>query len=141
MNFFAILMRELDKKLFEGNRSRCLPKKDSNLQRMFETAGVIMAHSVLQGGPGFPCLCPAALSYIIHLDKERALEQLPTVNDIPRNAATVGLLSLIEEDACVLCMLCMYIMCVCMRLCVCVCVCFCMCICLETNGQCAVFAR
>lgn len=95
--FYAMLIRELDEKLFEGSINNRLTKRDSNLQRMFETAGVIMAHSVLQGGPGFPCLCPAAFSYIIHLDKERALEQLPTADDIPRNDATVGLLSLIEE--------------------------------------------
>ena len=31
--------------------------KDSNLQRTFETARIIMAHSISQGSPGFPCVC------------------------------------------------------------------------------------
>ena len=95
--FYALLMRELDDKLFEGCEMSRLPRKDSNLQRMFETAGIIMAHSILQGGPGFPCLCPAAYSYMLHLDKERALEKLPSIQDIPSNASTSGLLTLIEE--------------------------------------------
>ena len=117
-------MRELDKKLFDRNRSSRLPKKDSNLQCMFETVGVIMVHSVLQCGPGFPCLCPAALSYIIHLDKEHTLEQLPTVNDIPRNAATVGLLSLIEVVRFMCSTHVVYVHYVCV-FCVCACVCVC----------------
>ena len=95
--FYEILLRELNDKLFEGHCRRRLPKKDSNLQRLFETAGVILSHSILQGGPGFPCLCPAAFSYMLHLDKEHALGELPTVDDIPKNAATVGLLSLISD--------------------------------------------
>ena len=95
-------MRELDDNLFEGCEMSRLPRKDSNLQRMFETAGIInMAHSILQGGPRFPCLCPAAYSYMLHLDKERALENLPSILDIPRNASTSGLLALIEEVRCV----------------------------------------
>ena len=93
--FFEILLREMNELLFEG-RENSLPK-DSNLQRLFECAGIIIAHSVLQGGPGFPCLCAAAVSYLLHLDKERALQELPTVDDIPQNAATMGLLDLISS--------------------------------------------
>ena len=95
--FYEILLRELNDKLFEGHCRRRLPKKDSNLQRLFETARVFLSHSILQGGPGFPCLCPAAFSYMLHLDKEHALGELPTVDDIPQNAATVGLLSLMSD--------------------------------------------
>ena len=83
--------------LFEGHENSRLPKKDSNLQRLFECAGVIIGHSVLQGGPAFPCLCPAAFSYLLYLDKEKALQELPTADDISRNAATMGLLDLITN--------------------------------------------
>ena len=34
---------------------------------------------------------------MLHLDKEHALGELPSVDDIPQNAATVGLLSLISD--------------------------------------------
>ena len=95
--FFEVLLREMNELLFEGRESSRLPKKDSNLQRLFECAGVIIAHSILQGGPGFPCLCRAAVSYLLHLDKERALQELPSVADIPQNATTMGLLDLISS--------------------------------------------
>ena len=94
--FFEILLREMNELLFEGQENSRLPK-DSNLQRLFECAGIIIAHSILQGGPGFPCLCVVAVSYLLHLDKERALQELPTVDDIPQNAATMGLLDLISS--------------------------------------------
>ena len=68
--FFEVLLREMNKLLFKRERSR-LPM-DSNLQRLFECAEVLIAHSILQGGPGFPCLCQAAVSYLLHLDKDIA---------------------------------------------------------------------
>ena len=98
----------------KGVKHAVCRKKDNNLQRMFETAGIIMAHSVLQGRPAFPCLCPAAYSHMLHLDKERALEKLLSKEDIPRIAATSGLLSLIEDCFCVH----MVVVCVCACVCV-----------------------
>ena len=61
--------------------------KDSNLQQLFECGGVTIGHSVLQRGPVFPCLCPAAFSNLLHLDKEKALQKFPVVDGIPQNAA------------------------------------------------------
>ena len=57
----------------------------------------MIAHSILQGGPGFPGLCPATFSFMLYMDKERPLEELPSAGDIPKNVATIGLLSLINE--------------------------------------------
>ena len=57
----------------------------------------MIAHSIVQGGPTFCCLCPAVYSYMVYGSKERALEELPSAEDIPRNAATSGICSLIEE--------------------------------------------
>lgn len=95
--FFELLLRQINDQLFEGRDNSRLPKKDSNLQRLFECAGVIIAHSVFQGGPAFPCLCAAAFNYIIYLDKDKALQEIPTIDDIPQNAATSGLLTLISS--------------------------------------------
>ena len=95
--FFELLLQQMNDQLFEGRENGRLPKKDSNLQRLFECAGVIIAHSVFQGGPAFPCLCAAAFNYLLYLDKDKALEEIPTVEDIPQNAATGGLLALISS--------------------------------------------
>ena len=43
--FVEILLREMNELLFEGSENSCLPKKDSNLQWLFECAGIIIAHS------------------------------------------------------------------------------------------------
>lgn len=95
--FFQGLMKEMNDKLFEGALTRRVPKRDSNIENNFQSAGMMIGHSVMQGGPSFPCLCPALFSVLLFGDKDKALEELPSVNDIPRNAATFGLISLIEE--------------------------------------------
>ena len=51
--FYEILLRELNDKLFEGHCRRRLPKKDSNLQRLFETAGVFYHILSYKGDQGF----------------------------------------------------------------------------------------
>jgi len=46
-------MKLISDNLFESNSSRCVPKKDCNLERNFELCGMMMAHLILQGGTGF----------------------------------------------------------------------------------------
>ena len=64
-------------------------------------AGAMVANSMLQGGPGFPCIHPAMYQSIVQ-GKCMTLtslqpEELPTPDDIPRNAATMDLLEMIDE--------------------------------------------
>lgn len=96
--FFELLLKQLNANMFEGLENRRIPKKDSSLERMFHTAGIIIAHSILQGGPGFPCLCPSAYHYLLHLDKEKALLEMQ-FGDIPLNAATNHLIDFINKVA------------------------------------------
>lgn len=95
--FFENIFREINDTMFEGKEIRRVPKKDSNMEQHYELIGMMIGHSILQGGPGFPCLCPPAFNYILYGDKERALECLPSLEDIPQNAATVGTIDLISE--------------------------------------------
>jgi len=78
--FFQNLMKLVNDNWFEGNSSCHVPKKDCNLERNFEICGMI-AHSILQGGPGFPCLCPPVFSYILYGDKDKALQELQIRDD------------------------------------------------------------
>ena len=66
-------------------------------QQYFQLAGMMNGHSIMQGGPSFPFLCPAVSSLLVFWDKEKALGELPSVGDISRYGATSGIISLIEE--------------------------------------------
>ena len=76
---------------------RRIPKKDWNTKHLLEISRIMIAHSIVQGGPTFSCLCPAVYSYMVYGSKDKALEELPSAEDIPRNAATSGICSLIEK--------------------------------------------
>ena len=61
------------------------------------TNGRWQEHSILQGGPGLPCIHPA----IYQLGEQISMsslevEALPSAEDIPRNASTVDLLEMID---------------------------------------------
>lgn len=90
-------MRELNNRLFEGEPTRRVPKRDSNIDKNFVAAGIMIGHSIMQGGPSFSCLCPAVYNFVLFGDKDLALEELPSVDDIPKNAATAGLINIIHE--------------------------------------------
>ena len=58
-------------------------------------AGSMIAHSMLLGGPGFPCLHPAVFHSIACTSLDA--EDFPSAEDIPRNAATFDLLEIISK--------------------------------------------
>ena len=89
--FFECLMKEVNERLFEGEITRRLPKRDNGVERNHEIAGIIFGHSILQGGPAFPVLCPAVFDYLVYGD------EFPSVEDIPKNAVTEGIIELIME--------------------------------------------
>jgi len=97
--YFELLIREVDQKLFEGDEKRCIPKKDWGLSSLFEIAGMIIAHSVLSGGPGFPCLLPAIFHCLLTgiVDDECIpVEKMPSKDDIPQFSAYSDLLDFVE---------------------------------------------
>ena len=98
--FFELLIREMDKNLFEGNATRRIPKKDWGLSSVFEIGGMILAHSVLNGGPGFPCLLPAIYHCILTGnvdDSSLPVEMMPSVDDLPQSLAYSDLLDFVEK--------------------------------------------
>lgn len=97
--FFEHLMKEVNERLFEGDSFRRVPKKDSELCSYFELAGLMVAHSVLQGGPSVDCICPAVYTTIMSGALEEAVEEL-SVHDIPLNAGTADLIAFIHEVSC-----------------------------------------
>ena len=62
--FFEDGLREVDSRLLEGPEDRRIVKKDCNLEMEFEIAGMLVAHSIIQGGPALPCLSESMFCYI-----------------------------------------------------------------------------
>ena len=63
---FASLARSDEMKLFQGEVRRRLPlfKNEHVITGIFEILGKMIAHSLVQEGPGFPYLAPVIYSYI-----------------------------------------------------------------------------
>lgn len=61
--FFEQLLEKVDQQFFEGKADRRLPKKEWCIEHSLEMAERIITHSIVQGGPGFPVLCPAVFNY------------------------------------------------------------------------------
>ena len=95
--FFENLLKYMDQEMFKGDVSRRVPKKDCSLEKNFVYAGMMIGHSILHGGPGYPCICPAVYSFLLFGDKEKALQELPSVDNVPKNASTMGLCNLITS--------------------------------------------
>lgn len=51
--------------MFEGEDSHKVPKKDWSFEDVFELVGMLIAHSLLQDGPGLLCLSPSVYTYLV----------------------------------------------------------------------------
>ena len=60
LEFFGDLMREVNMNLFEGKEDHRVPIYSWENVYLIKVAGIMVAHSLLHGGPGIPCLaiCP-----------------------------------------------------------------------------------
>lgn len=96
-DFFYATLRGITEKLFEGQPERLLPRSYWGSEHDFEIAGTAVAHSILSGGPGFACLHPAIYAQLAVHSILDEVEDMCCAEDIPRNAATVDIISLIEE--------------------------------------------
>ena len=70
--YFTLLLRSLVSpanpiRLFEGAANRLLPIHNTDALRsnLFKVCGCMVAASIVNGGPGFPCLSPAVYSYLV----------------------------------------------------------------------------
>ena len=88
LEFFNLCMKEVRLRLFEGDPSKLIPRRGIGSKGIqFDIAGALIAHSVLQGGPGFP--------YLAEWFAEQLLEDAPShtvclfsKDDIPKNSMT-----------------------------------------------------
>lgn len=99
-DFFESLLCEASERLFEGPSHSKLPRKDWGLESSLELAGLMVAHSLVHGGPGFPVLNPAVYEFMVSLDREKAAQSISSVSIIPKTAATAELVDFIERVRC-----------------------------------------
>ena len=92
--FFEEAIEQVNFRLFEDEDDRRIVKKEWGLEFMYEIAGMLVAHSILQDGPGFPCMSPAMFEFLASQNPD---ECYPVKDDIPLNIATHELISFIDE--------------------------------------------
>ena len=92
--FFEDCLKAVNDRLFEGVSDRRVPKKDISMEMMFEVAGMMFSHSILQEGPALPCLSPFIFEYVLHGETTNCH---PLIEDIPLNMSTSELISVIEK--------------------------------------------
>ena len=97
-DFLENMMIAVDEKLFGGDSFRRLPKKDGGMEQLFEIGGMMVAHSVIQGGPSLSCISPAIYHYMMTDNVEQSIMTYPLqAGDIPLNAGTADLIQLIQQ--------------------------------------------
>lgn len=93
--FFRLAIKEMNIQYFEGDDiQRRLPKCHWGCEVEQVIAGTLVAHSLLLGGPGFPCLHPAVYDVICTSSDDTSLVN---AKDIPMNSATADVIDLINQ--------------------------------------------
>ena len=88
VEYFELLRTEIHQRLFEGSQSSKLPVRDSTKGFLLKLAGIIISHSILQGGPAFPLLSPAIYYQLVADEPLNVLAHL-SVEDKPRTAGEI----------------------------------------------------
>lgn len=91
--FFVAALKSMNIDYFEGNSDKKLPRSHWGCEAEQVVAGVLVDHSLLLGGPGFPCLHPAVYDLCVGVSDSYE----PNICDIPMNAVTEDLLDMITK--------------------------------------------
>ena len=86
VEYFELLLTEIQQRLFEGTESSKLPVRDSTNGFLLKLAGAIISHSILPGGPAFLFVSPAIYHQLVADDPLNVLVQL-SIEDIPHTAS------------------------------------------------------
>ena len=65
IDFIEKVMESINNDLFEGDTFKRLPRAEWGNNKDFEMAGIMVAQSVLLGGPSLSCLSPVMYSYYL----------------------------------------------------------------------------
>ena len=86
--FFELLLKEIQLRLFEGPDESKVPVRDSSKAFLLKLAGVAISHLIIQKGPVFGALSPAVYYHLAGCDPDLVASQIEK-NDVPKNAGNV----------------------------------------------------
>ena len=80
--FLALAKGEAGLKMFQALFERVVPiyRSDNVLNGVFEVLGKMVAHSMIQGGPGFPYLSPVIYWYIATGDLQQGIARASVID-------------------------------------------------------------
>ena len=95
LEFFADLLRAVNKNLFEGKQDRRIPVYSWENVYLIKVASIMVAHSLLQNGPGMPYLAPYVYQFLVSGEKEQAAAYIG-FEDLPETPQTQTLIAFLK---------------------------------------------
>lgn len=95
LEFFGDLLRSVNNTLFEGKPDHRVPLYSWENVYLMKMGGIMIAHSLLQRGPGLPCLAPYVYEFILWGEKEQAAAYV-TFEDLPETPQTEVLMAFLK---------------------------------------------
>lgn len=95
LEFFGDLLRSINNTLFVGKPDHRVPLYSWENIYLMKMAGIMVSHSILQNGPGMPCLVPYVYEFIIWGDKEHAAAYV-TFEDLPETSQMEVLMAFLK---------------------------------------------
>ena len=71
IEFFGDLMRQVNSILFEGEEKKHVPFHSWDKVHLLQMGGLMLAHSIVQKGPGMPMLASYVYEFISSGEKSR----------------------------------------------------------------------
>ena len=101
IEFFSDLIRSINSHLFEGKDGHCIPKHSWDNVHLLRMAGLMVAHSILQEGPGMATLAEYVYEFLVHGNKEKSISDLRIVDlpDTPQNSDLTEFLKKVRINA------------------------------------------
>ena len=96
LEIFGDLMREVNMNLFEGKEDHRVPIYSWENVYLIKVAGIMVAHSLLHGGPGIPCLATSVYQYIVSGEREHSASFVIS-EDLPKTPQTETLTKFLNE--------------------------------------------
>ena len=96
LEFWSLVLKEINERLFEGHLHERMPRRNCGNFILFKMCGSVIAHSLLNKGPAFPCLAPWVYQYLHSAPQESVLLTMISPQQIVKTGATEKLLMLIE---------------------------------------------
>lgn len=96
IEFFNDLIRLLDLRLFEGKNGHRVPKHSWDNVYVLRMGGLMLAHSILQEGPGMPTLANYVYEFLVHGDKEKSVAVI-SLEDLPYTPQNVDLIEFLKK--------------------------------------------